>query len=418
MSAQATLAYRPEPAPARLVECHECGRRYRLGAMADDRVAACRRCGAAIRVTSRDAFSKALALTLAGVVLLAIACTTPFMSLSVEGRVQEAALITGAVALAKQNLWSLAILIVLTTMLAPGMKLGITLYVLLALRLPRLPRHVVLLYGLIARVHPWAMIEIYLLGVFVAYVKLTDLAAIVIGPACVALGILTILMVELDLVLTPSLVWQAIERRMRLRPAAHRRLVMCERCSLLAPAGNGHGRCPRCSAALHARKPNSLSRTWALLIAAIVLYIPANAFPVMTVISFGRGQPDTILSGVKELFLHGMWPLALIVFFASIAVPVLKIVALSWLLVATQRKSRWRLRERTVLYRAIEFIGRWSMIDVFMISILVGLVQLGAVATIEPGVGVISFAAVVILTMFAAMAFDPRLMWDAAGENL
>lgn len=153
------------------------------------------------------------------------------------------------------------------------------------------------------------------------------------------------------------------------------------------------------------------------MIAATILYIPANLYPVMTVISMGRGAPDTILSGVVELVQADMLPLALLVFFASITVPVLKLVGLTILLVTTQRRSRARLRDRTVLYRIVEAIGRWSMIDVFMLSILVGLVRLGNLATIEPGLGAISFASVVILTMIAAESFDPRLMWDAAGMN-
>jgi len=137
----------------------------------------------------------------------------------------------------------------------------------------------------------------------------------------------------------------------------------------------------------------------------------------MTVISFGKGDPSTILGGVKELFLHGMWPLALIVFFASVAVPVLKLVGLVSLLVSVQRGSTRRLRDRTALYRIVEAVGRWSMIDIFMLSILVALVRLDAIATIAPGAGAISFCAVVVLTMFAAMSFDPRLIWDAAGAN-
>jgi paraquat-inducible protein A len=174
-----------------------------------------------------------------------------------------------------------------------------------------------------------------------------------------------------------------------------------------------HARCPRCGAALHRRKPHSVARTWALLIAACILYVPANLLPVMTVTSFGQGEPDTILSGVKVLIQAGMWPVALLVFFASITVPVLKIVALTWLLISVQRRSRWRPRDRTVLYRVVESVGRWSMVDVFMISILVALVNLGAIASILPGPGAIAFASVVILTMIAAMTFDPRLIWDA-----
>jgi paraquat-inducible protein A len=203
--------------------------------------------------------------------------------------------------------------------------------------------------------------------------------------------------------------------------AAQASLISCHACHQLSriPAVVNHGDalCPRCEAHLHLRKPNSISRTWALLIAAYILYIPANLLPVMTVISFGQGEADTILSGVKELIHSGMLPIALLVFFASITVPVLKLLALTYLLLSVQYKSQWRPRERTKLYRMTEVVGRWSMIDIFMISILIALVKLDAVATIEPGPGAISFAAVVILTMFAAMSFDPRLIWDRIEEK-
>ena len=203
--------------------------------------------------------------------------------------------------------------------------------------------------------------------------------------------------------------------------AAQASLMSCHACHQLSriPAGftNGDAICPRCEAHIHLRKPNSISRTWALLIAAYILYIPANLLPVMTVISFGKGNPDTILSGVKELIHAGMWPIALLVFFASIMVPVTKLLALTYLLLSVQLKSKWRPQERTVLYRITEVVGRWSMIDIFMISILIALVKLEAVATIEPGMGAISFAAVVIITMFAAMGFDPRLIWDKMEEK-
>jgi paraquat-inducible protein A len=344
----------------------------------------------------------------------------PFMSLKIQGRLQEADLITGAIALLKQGMWPLAAVVAATTVLAPLLKLGATFYVLAGLRLPHPPPHLPLVFRGLEILRPWAMIEVYLLGVFVAYVKLVDLATIEIGVAFYALAALMLVMVAIDIVLGPEVVWAAMERRGLVTvptPTTEEPLLLCEACSLVAPVV-GHGSaCPRCGARRHFRKPDSITRAWALMITAIVLYIPANVYPVMTVISFGSGSPDTILSGVKELALAGMWPLALLVFFASITVPVLKIVGLAILLITTQRRSHWRLRDRTVLYRIVESVGRWSMIDVFMISILVGLVRLGAIATIEPGIGAIAFAAVVITTMIAATCFDPRLMWDAAGEQ-
>ena len=171
--------------------------------------------------------------------------------------------------------------------------------------------------------------------------------------------------------------------------------------------------CPRCGSTLHQRKPNSLKRTWALVLAAIIFYIPANLLPVTVVISFGKTQSDTIMSGVIYFIATGMWPIALVIFVASILVPMLKLTILSFLLITVQRKSTWRPKDRTRLYRLTEAVGRWSMVDIYVVTILVALVNLGNLATIKAGPGAGFFAAVVVITMFAAMSFDPRLIWDA-----
>jgi paraquat-inducible protein A len=195
-------------------------------------------------------------------------------------------------------------------------------------------------------------------------------------------------------------------------------LTGCHDCELVVRLSSGHGlRCPRCGAAVHRRKTNSVARTWALVIAAALLYIPANVLPVMTVTSLGRAQADTILSGVIYLFVHGMWPLAVIVFAASVVVPVLKLFALSFLLISVQRRSRWRPVDRTRIYRITEAVGRWSMVDVYVVTILVALVKLGELASIEAGQGAVFFGGVVVLTMFAAESFDPRLIWDRLGDG-
>ena len=185
---------------------------------------------------------------------------------------------------------------------------------------------------------------------------------------------------------------------------------------------DGDGHCPRCGSALHGRKPGSISRTWALVIAAAVLYVPANVYPVLTVIQLGAGQPSTIMGGVEELLASQMYPLALLVFFASILVPMFKLIALVIMLLAVQlgrpeAGAGVLLRERTVLYYVVAWIGRWSMVDIFMESLLGALVQFGNAVTIEPGIGALAFCAVVFITIFAAESFDPRLMWDAAGRN-
>src|SRR5262249_29070257 len=284
---------------------------------------------------------------------------------------------------------------------------------------------------LVARkIRLWSMLEVLLIGVFVAFVKLGDLVSIELGPAVYALGILTVVIVWAELALDPQAVWEEIERRglthapMPAVPPLEYRAgaAGCEGCGLVwVPAETGE-RCPRCGSHVHERKPNSVARTWALVIAAAVLYIPANVYPVLTVIQLGAGQPSTILGGVEDLLASGLYPLALLVFFASILVPLFKLIGLAIMLLTVQLATPGPgaarlLRERTWLYHVVAWIGGWSMVDIFMESLLGALVQFGRAVTIEPGIGALAFCAVVFLTIFAAESFDPRLMWDAAGRN-
>ena len=191
-------------------------------------------------------------------------------------------------------------------------------------------------------------------------------------------------------------------------------LLVCHECHLLNPVQTevAHQHCERCGGLLHARRPNSLARTWALLLTAAILYVPANLLPIMTVNSLGKGQSDTIMSGVIELVHLGMLPIAAVVFIASILVPTFKLVGIALLLYSVQRHQPMSPRQRVLMFRFIEWIGRWSMLDIFVIAILVALVRFGNLASIEPGIGAVAFASVVILTMLAALTFDPRLIWD------
>ena len=192
-------------------------------------------------------------------------------------------------------------------------------------------------------------------------------------------------------------------------------LANCHTCSLLTPLpqlAENHGHCPRCGSLVHSRKSNSLSRCWAFLVTAVIFYFPANLLPMTHTAHLGKVQDDTILSGVIYFFATGSWPIALVIFIASVFVPLLKLLILSGLLISVQLRSTWRPAERTRLYRITELIGRWSMVDIYVVTILVALVKLGALAEIEAGPAAPFFALVVVLTMFAAMAFDPRLIWD------
>lgn len=201
--------------------------------------------------------------------------------------------------------------------------------------------------------------------------------------------------------------------------AARRGLVSCRDCGLLSRAAgpNQPGFCPRCGAELHFRHPNAVQQTWALLVAAAVCFIPANTLPVMVSNALGSSTPDTILGGVHFLYESGSWPLALIVLVASFMIPLGKLMALVWLLLAVQRGVRGGESQRMRLHRLVHLIGPWSMLDVFVATFTVALVQLSPLMSVEPGPGVLFFAAVVVLTMLAAESLDPRLLWDRNGVD-
>jgi paraquat-inducible protein A len=195
----------------------------------------------------------------------------------------------------------------------------------------------------------------------------------------------------------------------------------CHRCRLLCrlPRGgrNAAVRCPRCGAPIHQRRPGSIQRTWALVIAAMIFYIPANVLPISITGAMGSSHGDTILSGVIYFIQSGSWYIALVIFIASVLVPVLKILILAFLLLSVQLKWQWRPLDRTRLYRLIELIGRWSMVDIFVIAIMAALIHLKGLADFRAGPATIYFAAVVVITILASMSFDPRLIWDGIEED-
>ena len=200
----------------------------------------------------------------------------------------------------------------------------------------------------------------------------------------------------------------------------HHGLQNCEACGLLSqpPPGVDGGRCPRCDEHLTFRKPGTFERTWAFLIAAAICYVPANLLPVLTTTTTAGAESDTILQGVVLLWSPTGWPLSLIVLVASIMIPSAKILALAYLLITAQRGSVENNEQRVRLYRMVEFIGRWSMVDVFVDTFTAALIQLQPLMSVEPAPGLLFFAAVVVLTMLAAQAFDARLLWDSSHKLL
>jgi paraquat-inducible protein A len=412
---------------ARLIACHECDLLQRETALPPGATARCRRCGAALYRSLPVNVDRALALTIAAMVLFAVANAFPIVGLDVNGNLVETTLFGAARVLYDDGVWPLAGLVFVTTLLMPFLGMAAVVYVLLPLRTGHAPRRPDIVLRLLHLVLPWGMIEVLILGMLVALVKLAAIASVVPGVALWAFGAVMLLLAAAAANFDPHDVWARIDRTRSPRSApvgpnsasaptaARAGLLVCHDCGLLSrPAAHSHeGRCPRCGSHLHFRKPNSIARTWAFVIAAVVLYIPANMLPVMDTSSLFGAQTDTILSGVVYLWISGSWPLAIIVFIASIAVPMLKIISLIFLVASAQFRSTWLLKRRTGIYRLVELVGRWSMLDIYVITILVALVQFNALATIKAGPGAIAFGAVVVLTMFAAMSFDPRLIWDS-----
>lgn len=422
----------PDPAE-RLRECPGCGLLQMIPALAPGTSAQCPRCSTTLERATRHPIDHSVALNVTALVLLVIMCSTTLMTVQKAGISLSARLFSGPAELVRRDMAELAVAVLFVTVVAPLLKLLGTLYVLLRLRGAAPPRHLSRVFALVERLGPWSMIEVFVFGVFVAYVKLGDLVKITLDVGVYALLALTMVLIWADSALDREAIWDRLDRRRAARRCspspgsptveiAGCEVAGCEVCGLVSgiddplTPGTRH-RCPRCGSALHPRKPDSVARTWALVIAAVALYIPANYFPVLTVMQLGAGAPSTILGGVEELVASRMYPLAALVFFASIAVPMLKLVGLSVMLVATQTGRTGWLRDRTRLYHVVRWIGRWSMIDIFMEALLGALVKFGSVVTIEPGIGAVAFCGVVILTMFAAETFDPRLMWDAAGRR-
>ena len=403
------------------VACPDCGLVQRLPLVRRRHIAECRRCARLLAGPTAARLDAPLAFTLAALLLLIPATIEPLLSVASHGAARTCWLASGITGLWHEGFAALAVIVACFSLAFPYIYLMALAAVLATLRLGARP-HLGPAFRWIMRLRPWMMLEIFLVGCFVAYSRLRLVVGVdVLAGGWCLMGATLALMLALTQ-LDERTVWEAMPlRRARQysrwhspRQAEKRdRAIACTECELLVTGAHPGGACPRCGAALHARKPFAFRATASLVAAAFLLYIPANALPVLTLVSFGHEQSNTIITGVLELIRNQLWPLALIVFLASIVVPLLKLCGLTWMLLATFQGSRRTVRARTRFYRLIDTVGSWSNIDVFVAAVLVALLQFGAIAQARAGAGLTAFAAVVILTMIATRTFDTRLMWDA-----
>ncbi|MCD0505585.1 paraquat-inducible protein A, partial [Bordetella petrii] len=405
-----------------LIACEHCASIFRRHELQPGETASCGRCGTTLWRYSGLPLSSWLALTLGALVVFVLANAYPVISMSVQGMTRDASLLDAVAMTWRQGYVATALMTCLAGFALPLLQLCLLLWVLGPMARGREPYGLRLAMRMLGALRPWCMVPVFLLGVVVSVVKLAGMAAVSPAPGLFAFGVLTVLLTILDR-LSPHAVWRYAEQAGVVPVHIPWRqpgqvLTGCHVCGQVqaVPADEHDSEthhCVRCDAAVHRRKPNGLGRTWALLLAASVLYVPANVLPIMNIDSLLFGNSGhTILGGVVELWHTGSWDIALIVFVASIVVPLTKILVLVALAAAVQWRSTLSLRQRTRLYEMVEFIGQWSMLDVFVVILLSALAHFQGLMEISAGPAAGAFGLVVILTMLAAMSFDPRSAWD------
>ena len=399
------------PAEAKLKACRACGLAQSLPAPRPGYDRKCRRCGETLG-SGLVHLEVVFPILLAAVVAFAVALTVPLARIELSGQHAEADPMTGVYGFLEYGNWPMALFTFVCVTFAPlGRAIGL-LFAVHCVRTGRRPRALPRIYRFVEDLKPWSMLDVFLVGALISMTKLHDLVRVEMAPGLWVLMGLVWTLALFDSLFDRHRFWDYIQEPAEVPAGAD--AVACIHCNMLQEPAR---RCRRCGANLHRRKPESMQVTWALVISGVILYIPANLYPVFTIVSFGRGNTSTILGGVRQLLDGGDWPLAIIIFVASIVVPLIKLIGLGWLLIATRRPQPRRLIANTKLHRLIEVIGRWSATDVFVAALLCGLVTLQNLATIVPGPGVLAFGAVVFLTMVATMTFDQRLLWDAAETN-
>lgn len=413
--------------------CDDCGYIHHIPTLAPGTQINCTRCGSCLLKERFHWSNRSVALALTGLVLFAIANIFPFISLEAAGLKVNSNLISGVYALLQRERWILASMIFLFIFLIPFVELCCLGYLSFSFALGRVKpnykaRKVPVVMRTLIMIHPWSMLEIFLLGVLVTSIKLGDLAALVPGVGSIAFVLLVFVLIALHMQINHDHIWSwwntsnvytenCGSESITKISAEH--FISCHVCKALISKTleKTLEKCPRCRDEIHSRIPGSIEKSFALLLAGVVLYFPANLLPIMVTTQLGKTQSDTIISGVIHLIHLGSWPIALVVFVASVMVPIAKIAALAYLLYSAKYGKVNKTKNSTKLYRMTEFIGRWSMVDIFVVCLLVALVQFGLLANIEPSGATLAFASVVVLTMLAAETFDQRLLWDKYDEQ-
>lgn len=391
----------------------------------------CPRCGHRLHRYKTNAVQKALALSLTGLLLYLPANFMPLLTFDVLGINSSASIFTSSLSMLAQGQYVVGAIVVLTGLLFPLTILFLLFWVSLGLHLGRRASWMPSFFRSYQELTEWAMTDVYLIGVFITIIKMNHMAEIEFNTGFFCFIGLVVSIIGSQTVIDHPLFWSHMDRESDstdrrqttssfpadLQTAKQAGLVLCHSChkvlTMIPDQEHTEQRCPRCGARLHCRKPDSINRSWALVLTALILTVPANLLPIMEVNYFGVPDRSTIMDGIIYFFQEGSIGIGMIILTASILVPMFKILGMAVILLSIRFRLQNWLRHKAVMFRFIEFIGRWSMLDIFVIALLCALVKFGYFSTINIAPAAFYFTGVVLSTMLAAISFDPRLLWDA-----
>ncbi|EMH9442249.1 membrane integrity-associated transporter subunit PqiA [Proteus mirabilis] len=395
--------------------CPQCDLVVSVPELAQGTKATCPRCHTLLTARWRQPFYQPVALAISALFMLLMACQFTFVSMEVAGITNNITLMQIPNVMFSENYVELGAFFLLFVQVVPAFCMIAILLLCTPIKLPR--KLQIWLSRILFQLKSWCMAEIFLAGILVSFVKLMAYGDIGLGLSFLPYVLYCLLQIRAFQCLDRHTLWEKLESRPAYpkiesgKTGLKQGVRLCRSCTAILPADQYE--CSRCEVKGYARKPHSLQWTLYFLITSLILYIPANLLPIMVTESLGNNLYSTIMAGVILLWEDGSYPVAMVIFIASIMVPSLKMVAIGWLCWdAHKAKGKRDPARMHFLYEVVEYVGRWSMIDVFVIAVLASLVRMGRLMSIYPDFGVVLFALVVVLTMFSAMMFDPRLTWD------
>lgn len=406
-----------------LMLCPQCDMLVALPPLTYGSKAVCPRCKTTLSARWEEPRKRPIGYALSALFMLLLANIFPFVNMRVAGIGNEIKLIQIPQVMVAEDYASMATLFMVFVQLIPAFCMLAIILLCARVRMP--VRLKIWMAKVLFQFKTWCMVEIFLAGVLVSFVKLMAYGDIGVGSSFIPYCLFCLLQVRAFQCVDRRWLWQDIEPAPQITRSVSvgqagigQGLRSCSCCTAILPAEQLQ--CPRCHTNGHVRRQHSLQWTLALLFTSLILYVPAMLLPIMVTEALGNKMPSTVMAGVILLWGEGSYPVAMVIFIASIMVPTLKMVAIGWLCWDANRQGKPRADSERMhlIYEVVEFVGRWSMIDVFVIAVLSALVRMGQLMSIYPATGALLFAMVVILTMFAAMTFDPRLTWDRVNETI